>query len=79
MLPAGRSARTMPPRNEIARLRGLCGEKGFRLERALMKDRWRLIDEKTGKPALNVRGSTAFDIKAAIAFLNRLKAPPAKR
>ena len=66
-------------RDDIAKLRGLCGEKGYTAERALMRNRWRLTEAKSGTAAVNEHGSTAFTIKAAIKFLNGLKAPGTKR
>ena len=57
-------------RNDIAKLRGLASEQGYTVERALVKNRWRLTHETTGKAAVNEHGSTAFTIRAAIKFLH---------
>ena len=57
-------------RDNLAKLRGLAGEKGYRLERAMMNNRWRLIDDTTERPAVNLHGSTAFTMGDAIKFLN---------
>ncbi len=43
-------------RDNLAKLRGLAGEKGYRLERAMMNNRWRLIDDTTEPPAVNQHG-----------------------
>jgi hypothetical protein len=59
-------------RDDLAELRALAGEKGFDLERANMRDRWRLVDEATGELAKNESGSAAFTVAAAIKFLRRL-------
>ena len=63
----------MAVRDKLARLRALAAEKGFRLERAFMRDRWRLTDEATGKLALNKNGSAAFTLAEAMGLLGRRK------
>jgi hypothetical protein len=61
----------MPRRDDLARLRGLAGEKGFRLEKAPPRDCWFLIDEKNGKLAASDRETTAFSVESGIRFLRR--------
>jgi hypothetical protein len=63
-------------RDDMAKLRGLAGEKGFRLEKAPISETWFLIDEKTGDRAMSDRGTTAFSVERAIAFLKRLPGRP---
>jgi hypothetical protein len=60
-----------PNRDAVTRLRGLVGEKGYRLEKAPIRDHWFLINEKTGKPAVSDRGATAFKVANAVAFLSK--------
>lgn len=55
-------------RDNLAKLRGVAGE-GYRLERSVLRDRWILIEEVTGKPAVSDRGTTAFSVERAIKFL----------
>ena len=62
----------MPRRDDLARLRGLAGAKGFRLEKAPPRDCWFLINEKTGKLAVSDRGTTAFSAEKAITYLRTL-------
>lgn len=59
-------------RDDLAELRALAGEKGFDLESATMRGRWRLADETTGEQAKNENGSAAFTVAAAIRFLRKL-------
>jgi hypothetical protein len=54
----------------------LAGEKGYRLERGVVRDTWILTDEKTGKQAVSDRGTTAFSVERAIAFLKRVPERP---
>ena len=73
-------ARRSVGRDALAQLRSVAGEKGYHLERAPIRDCWFLIDERTGKPAVSDRGTTAFTIDRAIKFLSRgptvTKKPP---
>ena len=62
-------------RDDLAQLRALAGEKGFIIEQALMKDRYRLIEERTDVLIRNAQGSVAFTIEAAIKFLRRWPDP----
>jgi hypothetical protein len=57
-------------RDNIAKLRGLAGEKGYRLEKAPIRDSWFLINEATGQLAVSDRGTTAFSVERAIKFLS---------
>ena len=66
----------MPRRDDLARLRGLAGEKGFRVEKAPSRDCWFLIDEKSNELAVSDRGTTAFSAEKAIRFQSRQKAKP---
>ena len=59
----------MASREDIAALRALAAEKGYRLEPAIMGGCWRLMDDVTGKPATNENGSAAFTVAEAIHFL----------
>ena len=61
-------------RDNLAKLRGLAGEKGYRLEKAPISGTWFLIDEKTGWKAIGERGTTAFSIERALKFLSRPRA-----
>ena len=69
---AARHWRPIPNRDALARLRSLAGDHGYRLERGVVRDTWILTDEKTGKPAVSERGTTAFSVERAIAFLSAL-------
>ena len=60
--------------DNLAELRSIASEQGYTLERAMMKNRWRLTHDKTRQPAVNQHGSTAFTITDAIKFLNSVKA-----
>ena len=57
-------------RDNLAKLRSLTGEKGYRLKKAPIRDCWFLIDEKTDRPAVSDRGTTAFSVERAIKFLS---------
>jgi hypothetical protein len=56
-------------RDNLAKLRGLAGEEGYRLDKAPIRDCWFLVNEKTGKPAVSDKGTTAFSVERAIKFL----------
>ena len=59
-------------RDNIAKLRGLANETGYRLEKAPISGTWFLIEEKTGEKAMSDRGTTAFSVERAIKFLSAL-------
>jgi hypothetical protein len=59
-------------RDNLAKLRSLAGEKGYRMEKAPISGTWFLIDEKTGEQAMSDRGTTAFSVERAIKFLSSL-------
>ena len=65
----GRQWHSIPNRETLARLRSLAGEHGYTLERGPMRDTWILTSEKTGKPLVSPRGTTAFNVKIAIKLL----------
>ena len=70
--------RTAVRRDDLAKLRGLAGERGFTIERAYRRNCWRLLDA-AGKAITNPRdGSIAFTVEAAIAFLEGRKRRPKK-
>ena len=50
-------------RDKLAKLRSLAGEKGYRLERGVVRDTWILTHEKTGKHAVSNSGKTAFSVE----------------
>jgi hypothetical protein len=54
----------------------LPSEKGYELEKAPIRDCWFLVDEKTGNPAVSDKGTTAFSVERAIAFLKQLPERP---
>ena len=56
-------------RDDIARLRGLAGEKGFRIEKAIARGCFHLVDEKTGEVTIKPNGSAAFTMAQAFKFL----------
>jgi len=63
----------MPTRDYVALLRGLAAEKGYRVERAIRRNHWQLIDDD-GDAATNPdNGSTAFTLSAALLFLGEAK------
>ena len=68
--------RPMAFRDNLAKLRSLAGEKGYRLERGVVRDTWILTHEKTGKRAVSSSGKTAFSVEKAIAFLKRAPERP---
>jgi hypothetical protein len=55
--------------NQAGQLQSLAFSKGYRIQRALIRNCWRLIDEKTGEPAVTDWGGTAFTVKAAMKYL----------
>jgi len=60
-------------RDQLAKLRGLANEKGFRLERAPPRDCWFLVHVATGELAISDRGTSAFSVERAIKFLAKWK------
>ena len=58
-------------RDNLAKLRSLAGETGYRLERAPIRDTWFLVHEATGEKAMSERGTTAFSVEKAIRFLSK--------
>ena len=67
---------SMAFRDNLAKLRSLAGERGYRLEKAPISGTWFLIEEVTGHPAMSDKGTTAFSVERAIAFLTRLPERP---
>ena len=65
-----RQWRSIPNRDAHARLRGLANEHGYTLERGPVRDTWILTSEKTGKLLVGPKGTTAFNVKAAIKLLS---------
>ncbi len=63
-------------RDNLAKLRGLAGEHGYRLEKAPISGTWFLIEEVTGEKAMSDRGTTAFSVERAIAFLKTVPERP---
>ena len=57
-----------------ATLRSLAGEKGYRLESALIGTCWYLVNAATGERALSDLGTSVFTVKRAIKFLSALSA-----
>jgi hypothetical protein len=66
-------ARQAIGRDRTARLRSLAGEKGYVLVKAPIRDYWFLISEATSQPAVSEKGTTAFSVDRAIAFLKALR------
>jgi hypothetical protein len=63
-------------RDNLAKLRSLAGEKGYELEKAPIRDCWFLVNERTGKPAVSDKGTTAFSVERAIKFLSKAEGRP---
>jgi hypothetical protein len=63
----------MALRDDIANLRSLAGELGYRLEQAPISGSWFLVNEDTGELAMSDRGTTAFSVEQAIKFLSALR------
>lgn len=61
----------MARRDDLAKLRSLAGELGYRLERAPARGCWFLMHEATGKAAVSERGTTAFGVVRALTFLTK--------
>jgi hypothetical protein len=61
-------------RHNLAKLRGLADEKGYRPEKAPISGTWFLIDAETGELAMSERGTTAFITERAISFCRKWKA-----
>ena len=63
----------MPTRDYIATLRGLAAENGYRVERAIRRNHWQLIDDD-GNAAINPDNrSTSFTLPAALQFLGEAR------
>lgn len=68
--------RTVARRDDIAKLRGLAGEVGYTVERAMRRSHWRLTDER-GVPVVDPKtDATAFTSEAAMRFLGEVKSAP---
>lgn len=66
----------MAARDDLARLRGLAGDRGYTVERAVRRNHWRLTDE-SGLPVVDPKtGATAFTMAAAMRFLGGVKSAP---
>ena len=63
-------------RDNLAKLRSLAGEKGYRLRKGPISGTWFLVDEVTGELAMSDRGTTAFSVARAITFLERVPERP---
>ena len=64
----------MPARDEMAKLRGVCGELGFSLLKLPPRDTWKLIDDKTGKAGMNpIILAEGFRTPDALRYLAKLK------
>lgn len=61
--------RPRQPREKIARLRGLSGEKGFALEPLSGRQTYRLIYLAFGHAVKRDNGATSFSVDQAIAYL----------
>ena len=60
-------------REDIAKVRGLAGELGYRLEPLPIRECWQLIDEETGDAAQRADGATAFKATQALSFFRSLR------
>jgi hypothetical protein len=61
-------------RDDRAKLRGLAAELGFTPVKMPNRDTWRLIDDATGKPAINPGiEAEGFGTASALRYLQRLK------
>ena len=60
-------------REDIAKLRELAGELGYRLEPLPIRWCWQLIDEDTGEAAQRADGATAFNATQALSFFRSLR------
>ncbi len=61
-----------PVEESLAILRDLAGEKGYRMEKALIGACWYLVNEATGELALSDLGTSVFTVERAIRFLSAL-------
>ena len=59
-------------RRAVESLTDLAAVKGFRVERGLAHGTYRLVDERSGKPLINMRRSTSFTVVDALRILRRL-------
>ena len=53
-------------------IRALAEKVGYRVEHAVAKNKWRLVNKQTGEAALGPRGTPSFSKRDAIRFLRRL-------
>lgn len=61
--------RSMISRDQKAKLRGLCNEKGFILEPAIPSGTFKLIHKGFGHAVKSPAGRTAFSARQAIVYL----------
>lgn len=60
----------MPCGDSRVMLRSLAGEKGYRVESALIGTCWYLVNEATHELALSDLGTSVFTVERAIRFLS---------
>ena len=60
-------------RDDIGKLRGLAGERGYQLDKLPQRGCWQLIEEATGEIAKRPDGATAFNITQALSFFRSLR------
>ena len=60
-------------RDDMGKLRGLAGEKGYRLDKLPQRGCWQLVNEKTGEIAKRPDGATAFNAVQALSFFRSLR------
>ena len=60
-------------RDDIGKLRGLAGEKGYRLDKLPQRGCRQLVEEATGKIAEKPDGATAFNVTQALSFFRSLR------
>jgi hypothetical protein len=62
-------------RNDIARLRALCGAKGYAVEKSLGGERYRLIRLDIGHAVMNpARQVLVFSMREAVVWLKHVEA-----
>ena len=59
-------------RDDLGKLRGLAGEKGYRLDKLPQRGCWQLINEETGEIAKRPDGATAFNAAQALSFFGQM-------
>ena len=57
-------------RDDLGKLRGLAGEKGYRLDKLPQRGCWQLVDEATGEIAERPDGATAFNVSPGAIILS---------